>query len=251
MTWAQFSAGHAAAAAEFSLIASTMGLAAPSASSSVKVFTDGAGTNTYTMALNPIPAAKAKAKAAAPGRDKLTVSVDEAGNPVGEASLPFAVFSTAIQDGINALAPAGMGLFSNSMQLVKVRTLFGATSYSTTFSRPGSVTKVAVTAAGSPATMPYKSADLFFNSPMNAQLGILSLANALGYVGDIDAIAPIAVFNEGNGQSIYTITLPVSTTLANGRTVNYMITISVDQDGNPTTMPDIDDGFAHSGRPHR
>lgn len=246
MTWAALNSSQPAAASQIARIVSEMRLSSPRSGANVQVSTDHTGQSTFTMTLKPLSSG-GRSSSSASTRESLTISVNQAGNPVGEASLPFSVFSDAIQIGINALAPAGQALFSNSTQLVSVRTLYGSTSYSTIFTSPGRMTKVTVNAAGAPTTLPSKSTDLFFNASFGAQLGMAALANALGYVGDISATAPIGVFHEGQGQSVYTMTLPVSTTLPNGRAVNYFITISVDQDGNPTVMPDTGDAFTPRG----
>ncbi len=242
-TWSALNTSQPAAAAQISRMILEMRLSPLRSGSSIQVSTDHLGQSTYTVSLKSLSTTTGRSRGAQSSSESITVSVNQAGNPVGEAMLPFSVFSDAIQIGINALAPAGQALFSNSTQLVRVRTLYSATSYTTSFTSPGRVTTVTVNAAGAPTTLPSKSGDVFFNASFNAQLGLSALASALGYVGDISATTPIYVFNEGQGQSVYTVKLPINKTMPNGRSVNYFITISVDQDGNPTVMPETGDVF--------
>lgn len=245
-TWSALNTSQPAAAAQISRMILEMRLSPLRSGSTIQVSTDHLGQRTYTVTLKGLPTTTGRTRGAPSSGDAFTVSVNQAGNPVGEAMLPFSVFSDAIQIGINALAPAGQALFSNSTQLVRVRTLYGATSYTTSFTSPGRVTTVTVNAAGAPTTLPSKAGDLFFNASFGAQLGLSALASALGYVGDISATTPIHVFNEGQGQSVYSVKLPISKTMPNGRAVNYFITISVDQDGNPTVMPESGEGLSPS-----
>jgi hypothetical protein len=68
-----------------------------------------------------------------------------------------------------------------------------------------------------------------------------TLATADGVTGTISATQSVSAYNEGNGITIYTVTL--SATTANG---THNITVSVDQSGNPTTPPG-DGGGKHGG----
>lgn len=247
-TFSDLQTSAPAAANEITAIANALSLAVPAGTATVNVTTTAGGAVTYTVRLS-----SSSSTSTTTGRHShgAIVSVDASGNPVGNQSLPFSVIPSAIQNGLNAHAPSGATpLSATSTQTVQVRTLNGVTTYSTVFSTTGTRTKVTVNAAGALVSLPSHTSTTFAALTLPAvQTELQTLANADGFSGTIPSTQPVDVFDEGNGTTISSVTLPVTKTDRNGNTFMINVTISVDQNGNPTTLPT--DGSAagdfHSG----
>lgn len=244
----------AAAAAEITAIAAALGLTAPASTDTVNVSTTAGGAITYSIRL-----ARSSSSTTTTGDDDFfehhgeTISVDANGNPVGAQELPFSVMPTKIQNGINAHLPTGAtALATTSTQSVRVLTIDGTTYYSTTFDTSGTQTTVTVDAAGDLASLPSSSTADFSTIPAAAQTELQTLATANGVSGTIAGTQTVNVFNEGNGTTIYSVSLSATDSTTSQ---TYMITISVDQAGNPTVPPqnfatgpgDCGGGFAGGG----
>lgn len=244
----------AAAAAEITAIASALGLTAPASNDTVNVSTAAGGAVTYSIHL-----ARSTSSTTTTDDDDFfgdrgeTISVDANGNPVGAQELPFSVMPTKIQNGINAHLPTGAtALATTSTQSVRVLTIDGTTYYSTTFDTSGTQTTVTVDAAGDLASLPSSSTADFSTIPAAAQTELQTLATANGVSGTISGTQTVNVFNEGNGTTIYSVSLSATDSTTSQ---TYMFTISVDQAGNPTVPPqnfgsgpgDCGGGFAGGG----
>jgi hypothetical protein len=167
-----------------------------------------------------------------------TVSIDANGNPVGNQDLPFIAIPAAIQTGLNNNRPAGAtALATTSTQNVSVRTNSGITTYSTAFTTAGTSTTVTVNAAGALAALPKHSTTTFSTLSTIVQSAISALAAANGVTGTIAGTQTVNVYDEANGTTIYSISVNGSKTGFGGGTFTYNLTISVDQNGNPTTPP--------------
>lgn len=221
---------NAAVTKEINAIATVLSLTAPTASTTVKVSTAN-GVSTYTVRLSK--------SGSTSGRNRgTTISVDSNGNPVGDENLPFSVIPTAVQNGLNNNRPSGAAaLAATSTQTVNVDTANGMTTYSTTFTASGTQTTVTVNANGQPTKLPSKSTTRFQNIPLAAQKELQTLAAADGVSGTISATQTVNVFDEGNGTTVYSVSLSASKTTSGGQTLTFNVTISVDQNGNPTVPP--------------
>lgn len=245
----------AAAAAEITAVASALGLTAPASTDTVNVSTTAGGAVTYSIHLTR---STTSTTTTADDHDLFenhgeTISVDANGNPVGTQELPFSAMPTKIQNGINAHLPTGAtALATTSTQSVQVLTIDGTTYYSTTFDTSGTQTTVTVDAAGDLASLPSSSTADFSTIPAAAQTELQTLATANGVAGTIAGTQTVNVFNEGNGTTIYSVSLSATNSTTSQ---TYMLTISVDQAGNPTVPPqnfgsgpgDCGGGFAGDG----
>ena len=245
----------AAAAAEITAIASALGLTAPASTDTVNVSTTAGGAVTYSIHL-----ARSTTSTTTTTDDHdffenhgETITVDASGNPVGAQELPFSVMPTKIQNGINAHLPTGAtALATTSTQSVRVLTIGETTYYSTTFDTSGTQTTVTVDAAGDLASLPSSSTADFSTIPAAAQTELQTLATANGVSSTISGTQTVNVFNEGNGTTIYSVSLSATNSTTSQ---TYMLTISVDQAGNPTVPPqnfgsgpgDCGGGFAGDG----
>jgi hypothetical protein len=237
-TFGTLSGTDAAATSEISAIATALSLTAPVSTTPVHVLTASDGTITYTVRLSG---------ASATSRRGASISVDAAGNPVGNANLPFTVIPAAIQIALNKNAPAGAtALATTSTQTVNVRTNNGVLTYSTAFTVSGTTTTVTVNSADALATLPTTTSTTFSAIPAMAQAELQKLATADGFSGTIAATQAVSAYDETNGTTIYTITVPTSQTDNSGATISVNITLSVDQSGNPTVLP-VDAGGSGSG----
>lgn len=245
----------AAAAAEIAAIASALGLTAPASTDTVNVSTTAGGAVTYSIHLTR---STTSTTTTTDDHDLFenhgeTISVDASGNPVGTQELPFSAMPTKIQNGINAHLPTGAtALATTSTQSVRVLTIDGTTYYSTTFDTSGTQTTVTVDAAGDLASLPSSSTADFSTIPAAAQTELQTLATANGVSGTIAGTQTVNIFNEGNGTTIYSVSLSATNSTTSQA---YMLTISVDQAGNPTVPPqnfgsgpgDCGGGFAGGG----
>lgn len=222
---------NAAVTKEISAIATALSLTAPTSSTMVKVSTVN-GVSTYTVRLSSSSNTTSRHHGGA------AISVDSNGNPVGDQNLPFSVIPTAIQNGLNTNRPSGAAaLAATSTQTVNVDTANGVTTYSTTFTTNGTQTTVTVNASGQLTKLPSTSTTQFQNIPLVAQKELQTLATADGVSGTISATQTVNVYDEGNGTTIYSVTLSASKTTSGGQTLTFNVTISVDQNGNPTVPP--------------
>jgi hypothetical protein len=216
---------------EFDTIATALGLTAPKSSATVRVSTpSGSTVSDYTLRLG------SSSGNFWGGR---SVTVDSNGDPVGNQILPFSVFSATIQGGLNTNRPSGAtALAATSTQNVRVQTLDGIVSYSTTFTTTGTRTTVTVNAAGQLTQLPSHTTADFDTIPAKTQTEIQTLATADGVSGTISTTQKVQVYNEANGTTIYSVTLQATKTGQNsGQTYTVNLTIAADQNGNPTVPP--------------
>ncbi|HZL37659.1 MAG TPA: hypothetical protein VFC78_20240 [Tepidisphaeraceae bacterium] len=229
-TWATLSGtgagADAATTAEIGAIVTALGLVAPTSTTTVHVNTASNGTAVYTLELSP------SSTSAMPRETRL--SVDSSGNPVGDEIIPFSTLPTKIQTGLNGNAPTGAtALATTSTQSVNVATENGTTFYSTQFTVSGTTSTVTVNAAGILASLPGTTTLSFSAIPLATQTELQTLATDEGVTSAISAAQSVTAYNEGNGTTIYSVTL--STTNGSAQTIN--VTVSADQAGNPTVPP--------------
>jgi uncharacterized membrane protein YgcG len=224
---------------EITAIATALNLTAPASSTSILVTTSSGGASTYTVTLSSSSSTHLWGGT--------TFTVDSSGNPVGNINLPFSVMLPAVQTGLNNAAPAGAtALSSTSTQTVQVRTIDGVTTYSTTFTTTGTQTTVTVNSAGTLTNLPSTTTEQYQNIPSAAQTELAALATDNGYTATISATQSVSVYDEANGTTIYSVTLPVSKTGKSGNTYTIQITVASDQNGNPTVPPN-NNGFGGGG----
>ncbi|HUB24656.1 MAG TPA: hypothetical protein VL992_04435 [Tepidisphaeraceae bacterium] len=229
-----------AAATEISAIATALDLNAPSSSTVVKVTTYSDGIVTYSVNLTGATGHHHQAAT--------TISVDGDGNPVGNQTLPFDVIPTAIQNALNSNAPSGAtDIASTSTENVKVETADGVTTYSVNFDVSGTNTTVTVNSSGQLTSLPSYSTTEFSDIPTAAQTELQTLATDYGVTGTISATQKIEVYTESNGTVVYAAKLSASGTNSHGNSFMYAITIAVDEDGNPTTIPGGTNGRGSGG----
>lgn len=247
-TWAVLdgtgAGSDSAAAAEITAIANALGLTAPTSTTVVNVTTQSDGSTVYSVNLGSSNSSSSSTARADRGR---TISVNSAGDPVGDQVLPFSVLPTAVQDGINANVPAGdSALSASSTQNVDVRTTDGVTTYSVTFSSTGIQTVVTVNTAGDLTSLPSQSTTEFSDLPTAAQTELQTLATDKGYTSTISSTQTVDVFTETSGTIIYSVTLNVTGGTSTAATT--LLTIAVDQSGNPTVPPtNFGGGFGGGG----
>jgi hypothetical protein len=217
------SVGNTAVTDEFNAIATALGATAPAASDKVNVTT----TAVYTMRLVTTTTS---------GHSRgISVSVDANGNPVGNEQLPFSAIPAAIQTALNTNAPSGATpLASDATDRVSVRTANGVTTYTVKFTATGTTTSVTVNAGGQLTSLPSTSSTTFSAIPIAAQTELQTLATADGVSSAIATDATVRAYDEANGTIVYSITLAAANTSGTG---THNITLSVDQDGNPTVPP--------------
>jgi hypothetical protein len=228
---------------EFTAIATALKLTAPDAATAVTVSTASNGTATYSVTLSSATTTSSKRKTT-----RTTITVDSNGNPVGNIFLPLSTLSTAIQNGLATNAPAGAAALA-STYLVNIRTENGVTFYSATYKTTGVQTTVTVNSAGVLTSLPSVSKVLFSTLPQAAKDELQALATAAGVTGDIAADQSVVAYDEANGTTIYSVKLPVTTTDSDGNTFSRPITLSVDQNGNPTVPPNAGEGGGRLGGP--
>lgn len=229
-----------AVTAEASAIATALNLTTPASSDNVRVSTPAGGTSVYTIRLASAGSSSSIVARFFGGR---VVTIDASGNPVGNQSLPFSVIPASIQTALNNNRPSGAtALAANSTQTVNIRTTDGIVTYSTRFTTSGTTTVVTVNAAGALATLPSHSTTTFSALSSTVQNAIQTLATDNGVTGTIAGTTSVRVYNEANGTTIYSVTVNGSKTGFGGGTYTYNLTLSVDQNGNPTTPPNEDGG---------
>jgi hypothetical protein len=256
-----FGALATAPAAEITAIATAKSLTAPTASTVVNVTTTAAGAVTYSVALTGDGSATPVTSTAAvnpgtimfvsPPDGGFAVTVDAAGDPGGDQQLPFSVFSTTIQNALNAGAPTGAtALAATSTQTVAVKTSDGITTYATTFDVSGTDTTVTVDAAGAAVTPASKATVDFSTIPAAAQTELQALATAKGYTGTIATTQSVTAYTEtGGATTLYAVTLGVTdtTTTRVSTTDTHDVTFVSDASGNPTTLDMGDAGPGSAG----
>jgi hypothetical protein len=221
---------------EASAIATALSLSVPASTANVQVSTPAGGTSVYTIHLTSSSSSTSTSAFARFGGR--TVTIDANGNPVGNQSLPFSVIPAAIQTALNNNRPSGAtALAATSTQNVSIRTNSGVLTYSTTFTTTGTSTTVTVNASGALASLPSHSTTTFSALSTVVQNAINALAADNGVTGTIAGTTSVRVYNEANGTTIYSINVNGSKTGFGGGTFTYNLTISVDENGNPTTLP--------------
>lgn len=226
-----------ASGAEFATIATALGLTAPASTDTVNVSTTSGGTVTYTMHLAAPSGTTGRLRRGA------TVSVDAAGDPVGNVVLPLSVFSSDIQGGLTGAMPTGATALTSTSN-VSVKTLDGQTTYSARYTSTGTVTTVTVNAAGTLTSLPSHSTTTWADVPAAAQTELQALATDEG--ATLDTTGTVYVYDEANGTVIYSMKVSLSKTSNSGNTFTYMLTVSSDEDGNPT-VPPTDGGGGDGG----
>jgi len=217
---------------EIAAIATALNLTAPASTDNIRVSTPNGGTSLYTVRFT---ASSSSSSTFVRGR---TIVIDANGNPVGNTNLPFAAMPAAIQNGLNNNLPTGASaLDPTSTQSVSVRTNSGVTTYSTAFTTSGTSTTVTVDATGALAKLPSHSTTTFSTLTMTVQDAINTLAGDNGVTTPLAGTQSVQVYDEGNGTTIYSVNVPGSKTGSSGSTFSFNLTISVDQAGNPTTLP--------------
>jgi hypothetical protein len=140
---------------------------------------------------------------------------------------------------LNTNAPSGAtALASTSTQNVSVRTQDGVTTYSTTFTTTGTSTTVTVDSTGTLAKLPSHSTTTFSALSTTVQDAINALATDNGVTTAIAGTQTVQVYDEANGTTIYSLNVSARKTGSSGSTFTFNLTISVDENGNPTTLPD-------------
>ncbi len=247
-TWATLdgtgAGSDSAAAAEITAIATALSLTAPVSTDTVNVSTSSTGSATYSIHL--AASNTSTSTASVPFGFGQTITVDSAGDPVGNQQLPFSVFSTAIQDGLNKNIPSGAtALASTSTQIVDVRTTDGVTTYSTTFTSSGTKTTVTVDAAGALTSLPSTTTTTYSALSSAVKTELQTLATADGVTTAIASNQSVSVLTETNGTVLYSVTLDATKTGSN--TYTFDVTVTVDSAGNPTVLPGGGGGFAGPG----
>jgi hypothetical protein len=220
--------GNSAVTDEITAIATALGLTAPTSTTSVNVTTPAnGGTVVYSVQLSSSSGTTGRHHRGA------VITVDANGNPVGDQRLPFGVIPSAIQAALNANKPSGAtALDATSTQNVSVRSQNGVTTYSVVFTATGTETTVTVNAAGALASLPSKSTTDFQSISAAAQAELQKIATADGMSATIATTQSVSVYDEANGTTVYSVTLSATTSRGTRN-----VTISVDQNGNPTTLP--------------
>jgi len=221
-----------AVSAEASAIATALGLTVPAATASVRVTTP-SGTSVYTIDL---VASSTSTSSHPHGR---VVQINAAGDPVGSENLPFSALPTTLQMALNNSAPKNATpLAAASTQTVKIRTSSGVTTYSTSFTVSGTTTTVTVNTAGTLISLPSHSTTTFAMLLPAVQNAINALAADNGATPLAStSTATVQVYDEANGTTIYSVTVNGSKIGLSGKSFTYNLTISVDSEGNPTTLP--------------
>jgi hypothetical protein len=245
-TWAVLNGtgtgSNAAAAAEITKIAAAKGLTAPTDTTVIDVSTPVSGPVIYSVNLSSASSTTTSDTWYDRGSD---ITVDSNGNPSGNEVVPFSALPAAIQTGINNHLPAGAtALATTSTQDVDVLTANGLTFYSTTFTSSGTQTTVTVNSSGAVVSLPSQSTVQFSTIPTAAQTELQTLATAAGVSGTIAATQNVKVYDEGNGTSVYAVTLS-STDSTTSQT--YLVTVASDQAGNPTVPPQNHGGGCDGG----
>jgi hypothetical protein len=236
-----YGAVPAAVSTEAAALAGALSLTVPASTASVRVSTPAGGTSVYTLELT----ASTSTTHHVHGR---TVQINAGGDPVGNLNLPFDALPAALQDALNNNRPSGAtALATTSTQSVKVRTSSGVTTYSTSFTASSTTTTVTVNTAGALAKLPSHTTTTFSALSSTVQSAINTLATDNGATGTIAGTTTVQVYDEANGTTIYSVNVNGSKIGLSGKSFTYNLTISVDQDGNPTTLPQGDGGGYFGG----
>jgi hypothetical protein len=234
---------NSAAASEITAIAQHLGVSAPSSSTVVHVTTGPDSSLTYNVNLPGFVSIVTNPPGAFSiiSQSKRAVTVDGNGNPVGNQKIPFSVIPTAIQNELNAQAPTGETLPSDSTKTVTVATADGQTTYAVVFKGTGIRTRITINSAGQLTDLPTSTNIEYQAVPTAAQTALQALVTSLGSGTTLNSTQSVSVYTESDGTSIYTTSVPVNTALNAGLRIvfpNSTETISVDEDGNPTVLPD-------------
>ena len=237
-TWATLdgtgTGSDAAAATEISTIATALSLTAPTATTVININTTATGVVTYSLKLSSSSSSSDSTDTEyMPADLGINVIVDAAGNPVGNQRLPFSVLPSAIQTALNNNAPTGAtALAGTSTQSVDIRNVDGVQTYTVPFTVSGTTTAVTVNLTGDLVSLPSTSTTTFADLSSIVQTELQTLATADGVTGTISSTQSVTVLTETNGTVLYSITVSVD-----GADHTYDITLTVDADGNPTTLP--------------
>jgi hypothetical protein len=212
---------NTAVTGEISAIATALDLTAPTSTTNISVLTSSGGTSTYAVHLS-------SSSSSSPWGGR-TITVDSNGNPVGNEVLPFSVLPTAIQNGLIANAPSGTSLSSSSTQNVFITTQDGVTLYTMQFNSTGTRTSITVNSSGDLTSLPSVTSTTYADVPSAAATELQTLATADGVSTSIASTQKVLEFSESNGTTVYSLTLQNSD--------SKPVTISVDEDGNPTVPP--------------
>lgn len=227
-TFGALGTDNVAAATEISAIATALNLTAPASTTLVTVKATSTGS-VYTVRLDP----SATSTTGRHSRSEV-ISVDSAGNPVGNQNLPFSVIPAAIQSGINANLPTGTtALATDSTQTVRVQTLDGVVLYSTTFNVSGASTTITVNSAGTLTSLPSTTTTTFDQLTTTVQSALQTLVAAKGYTDTIPTTTAVDVYTEANGATLYSVKLGVTNSTTSAL---QNIRVTVDADGNPTVL---------------
>jgi hypothetical protein len=208
---------------EIDNLVTATGVVAPTSTTVVNVSTPSSGPAVYTIQL---------AGTGKHGRGGITVSVDATGNVVGNITLPFAAFPSAITTALTAAAPAG----STAPADINVQTVDGVTLYSGTFKSTGVRTTVTINEAGVLTSPPGRST--VSTLPTAADTELTALATADG--GTLPTT--FTEYTQPNGTDVFSAQIALTGTTGGGKTYTYYVTLSVDQNGN-ATVPASDCSF--------
>jgi hypothetical protein len=215
---------------EASAIASALSLTVPATTASVRVSTPSGGTSVYTIEL--------VASSTSTHTHGRVFEINASGDPVGSLNLPFSAIPSSLQTALNNNRPStATALATTSTQSVKIRTNSGVTTYSTSFTVGSATTTVTVNTGGTLTSLPSHSTTTFSTLSTTVQDAINALAADNGATGTVAGTTTVQVYDEANGTTIYSVNVNGSKIGFSGNSFTYNLTISVDQDGNPTTLP--------------
>ena len=229
---------------EINAIATALNLTAPDSSTSVTVITPASGPVIYTILLSPATSTSTHHRFTPP----TTVSVDDAGDPVGNQTLPLSVFSSTIQNALTGVAaPATLNSPLAHVARLRLRHLTVRQLIPPLSAPTGIVTTVTVNAAGTLTSLPSTSVVPFSSLDASVQTALQTLAADEGFTGTIDGTQNVTAYDEGNGTIVYSVRVSITTTTDSGASYTYSLTVSVDQNGNPTVPPTPSSGAGPFG----
>ena len=244
---------NAAAANEITAIATALNLTAPTATTSIKVSTASTGVSTYTVRLSPASTTTTTTTTTTTPPlhfRTVTISVDSNGNPVGNQSIPFSAIPTSIQTALNKTKPSGATALAATATQTRPRPhaerrhhLFAHLhrhrhadhrdrQRRRRADQPAQQQHHHLQPTCRPAT-PRRPPSYRPWPPPTASPTAIATGQTVN------------VYDEGNGTTIYSVTVGVTQTTDSGFTYTRDVTVSVDQAGNPTTLPQ--DGGGRGG----
>ena len=243
-----FAALPSAAAAEITAIAAATDQTAPTSTTVVNVSTTAAGVATYSVDLTSsatnTSATTISTSTTTDGPPAGRVSVDAAGDPVGQQQLPLSVFSAVVQAALTAGAPTGATALTDT-STVAVHTSAGLTTYSVKYTVDDTTATVTVDPTGATVIPASQTTAEFDTLPTAVQQELQTLASAGGYSGTIADDQSVTVYTETGGTTVlYAVKVSV-TSATTSRTLDQAFV--TDASGNPTTLPGNGSG---PGGPH-